>query len=179
MHRILILAGVAACLFVLMTSCTPTPKPEGPAKTGGDSSAPTRTAGGESVASAKELITQGDFKGAITMLENIAKTQEPMTDELKYALIDAHVQYLGKLTVMRTAPLDLLNRVTYSHASRILELQPDHAEALATKNAAMTYFTGHQMTPPQVVDPVLFLEDLMATSEETGGQSAPASGAAP
>jgi hypothetical protein len=179
MHKTLILAAVTGCLLGLLTSCTSTPKQERPAQTVGNTSASPAPAGSESVNAAKELLTKGDFKGAITMLENIAKTQEPMTDELKYALIDAHVQYLGKLTVMRTAPMDLLNRVTYSHASRILQLQPDHAEALATKNAAITYFTGHQMTPPQVVDPVLFLEDLMATSDQTGGQSTPAPGSEP
>jgi hypothetical protein len=171
MPRTLVLACIAALTVILVAGCTSTPK-QGEIP-------PARTTGGESVTSAKELITQGDFKGAITMLENIAKTQQPMSDELKYALIDAHTQYLGKLTVMRTAPLDLLNQVTYAHASRILELQPDHAEALATKNAALIYFTGHQITPPEAIDPVIFLEDLMITSDRTGQPSTAAPEAEP
>jgi len=122
------------------------------------------------IAKAQDLLAKNDSKGAIRTLENLAKTQRPLSDELKNALIEAHDSYLTQLSIMRNIPkeqMDIFIEVMYMHAARILDLKPDHATALAQKQSVMTYFKEHKKTPPAVIDPLMFLDERLS---QAGGQ---------
>ncbi|HEX9745934.1 MAG TPA: hypothetical protein VGB30_10960, partial [bacterium] len=57
----------------------------------------------------------------------------------------------------RMVPPNLLNETLYNHYMRVLELDPENAEAEAGVSASMVFFESRGMTPPEKVDPLAFL----------------------
>jgi len=119
---------------------------------------------------AMKLLVKGeinDIKEALRILERVAETQMPLSDELKYALVDAHVRYVQKLTIMRDTPPELRNTVLYSHAARILQLDPTHVEAQQVMNSVKEYFQKNNKPLPTKIEPLIFLDEEMAKRGET------------
>jgi len=117
-----------------------------------------------------KLLVKGeinDIKEALKILERVAETQMPLSDELKYALVDAHVRYVQKLTVMRGTPDELRNTVLYSHAARILQLDPTHVEAQQVMNSVKEYFQKNNKPLPTKIEPLIFLDEEMAKRAAT------------
>lgn len=152
------------CLFILTASCTaPAKKPsQVPEEKKPQEIPAVQMTGDPEIDSGLELLAKNDFKGAIRRLEFIAQTKRPMPDNLKKAIVESHNRYIASLSTNRHAPLDLLNEVVYSHAMRILELEPDHAEAKAAMESVKMYFRNNNKIPPVVVDPLAFLDEKMA-----------------
>jgi len=127
----------------------------------------TALSGEEQSRRAQELLRRGDVEGALTILEQMAAT-EPMSDDLGRMLLEAHTRYVHTIAMSRGVTPEELNRVLYSHYVRILELDPENAEAQAGLNSVRVWFEGHGMTLPETVDPLAFLpvEDEAETSDE-------------
>jgi hypothetical protein len=170
--RIFMILCVLGLLFVAScTAKTPTekaPEPKAPESTIPPAVVPppsTPISSNPDIAKAQGLLAKDDAKGAIRLLEDLAKTQHPISEELKTALIDAHDNYLTKLSITRNIPPDQMGifiEVMYMHAARILELKPDHPAATAQKQSVMTYYKEHKLTPPATIDPLMFLDDRLA-----------------
>lgn len=177
MYRTVVIACIL-CLALLAACTKQAPqKQPAPANQNPSSAQPATTPRSQNrdIAWAQDRLDKNDMKGAIKILEGLAKSQNPMSDELKRELVNAHLKYVQQLSTMRTAPLDLLNQVMYNHAARILELEPDHPEARADREASLTYFREHQKTPPAQIDPLIFLDDLMnqgGAAPQAGGPAA-------
>jgi hypothetical protein len=163
------LAFVSAC-----TSSKPVEKApvnSAPANPAPPTAAPTSS--NPDIAKAQELLAKDDSKGAIRLLEDLAKMQRPLSEELKAALIEAHDKYVTQLSLTRNIPPDQMNifrEVMYMHAARILELKPDHPGAKAQKESVMVYYKTNKLTPPTTIDPLMFFDDRI--SQAGGAPSA-------
>jgi hypothetical protein len=105
---------------------------------------------------ANEQMRQGNFDEAIAILETMAETT-PDFPGLNEKLIEAHLGYTNKIAGERMVPPNLLNETLYNHYMRVLELDPENAEAEAGVSASMVFFESRGMTPPEKVDPLAFL----------------------
>jgi hypothetical protein len=182
---ILVLYVVGLVIIAACTSQKPAdkvPDTKAPGNAAPTTSAPPTaapTSSNPGIAKAQELLAKDDSKAAIRLLEDLAKTEHPIGDELKAALIDAHDKYLTTLSIMRNIPPDqkkIFMEVMYMHAARILELKPDHPGALAQQNSVMVYYKLLKQAPPATIDPLMFLDDRLAQaggSPSAAGPSAP------
>jgi hypothetical protein len=127
-------------------------------------SSPDQTSSDPVIAQARQMIASNDLKGAIRSLEDLARNQRPASDELRHALIDAHMRYIQQLSTMHSLPpdqLELLNEVLYSHSTRVIDLDANQPEARATRESTLTYYREHQKSPPVMINPTAFYDELL------------------
>ena len=175
----LVLCMVGILMLAACAQQTQTPPPQGGEQPTGQTATP--PAGGETptgvetptqvpveserVAEARRLFQDGDFEGAITILEGLAATEpSPVVNNL---LIQTHGTYAMKVSEMQDVdPLEA-NTVLYSHVMRVLELDPANAEAQQGLDQVKAWFESNQKPLPETVDPLAFI----AVPEEAEGET--------
>jgi hypothetical protein len=179
---VLCLAG----LLILIVACKPKPEFLNAVKTPpATQKTPSQTAPPElpksqvpEINQTRDLLAASNYKEAIRLIESYAQNHQPLNDELKFTVVDAHRRYLQTLNTDRTSPREALMKVLYCHAARILELVPGDPEAKANRESAMTYYKEHQLPPPVTIDPIIFLDDVVnEVNQKTPDQSPSAPGA--
>ncbi|HDS30411.1 MAG TPA: hypothetical protein ENN67_05135 [Firmicutes bacterium] len=124
----------------------------------------------EKIQYAMELLQQGDDINAVIILEGIWSSA-PERDDLPALLVQAHTQYVRRISTMRGIDMEILNEVLYSHLQRILEFEPDNAEAAAGLSSVQMFYENRGLTLPAEINPLAFLPGEVPSGGT--GQEAP------
>jgi len=129
---------------------TPTPAYERPRDTG----------------EAEDVIPDHKIATVSEIMRLEGEFNETGDPELISDLVTAHEMYVHLIANERgIAPLDL-NKVMFSHYSRILELDGSNVEAEAGLNGVRAWYETHAMTLPSEVNPIDCLPGHMPEVEE-------------
>lgn len=176
--EILMLASIAI-LMLIAIGCMPSePEPidisEPPVATSGGDSGVAGNSGNTSsndsswqrdqMEGANRLLQQGRVDEAILLLEGMAEN-EPGREDIIGPLIEAHSMYADQVSRLSNSFPMLVNQVLYSHYSRILELDPENADAKSGLELVTEFYGAQNLSLPEEIDPTLLLSDLQSVRE--------------
>ena len=113
---------------------------------------------------AERLLMEGKSDEAFMILETMA-AESPSPDgvpqDLRSLLIEAHTKYIDQITAMTNIPELIANHLLYSHYSRILQLDPENADAKTGLDAVKSFYENQKLPLPDTVNPTETLADAM------------------
>lgn len=113
---------------------------------------------------AERLLMEGKNDEAFMILETMAAespSSGTMSQDLRGLLIEAHTKYIDQISAMDNIPELIANHLLYSHYSRILQLDPENADAKTGLDAVKSFYENQKLPLPDTVNPTETLADAM------------------
>jgi hypothetical protein len=118
---------------------------------------------------AEKLLLDGNNEEAFQILETMAAQvpkSEAMPQDLKGDLLKAHTGYISQIIARNDIPDPVKNHLYYSHYSRILQLDPENAEAKSGFDNAKTFFESNNLPLPDKINPTETIAEAIKLLEK-------------